>query len=72
MGIGSNNSLFKLSYTVRPPAKEISRYLDCPPKKIPIFMIKILMAKLILNLTRIHMKNDFLGENTILKPNHLF
>ena len=32
----SNNDLLRLSYTVLPPAKEISRSLEKPPKIIPI------------------------------------
>src|SRR5690606_17868952 len=38
MGTGSNSDLLRLSYTVLPPAKEISRSREGPPKSIPIFI----------------------------------
>ena len=39
--MGSNSDLFRLSYTVLPPAKEISLSRDGPPKNIPVFIIYI-------------------------------
>jgi hypothetical protein len=36
IGTASKIDLFKLSNTVLPPAKETSRSLELPPKKIPI------------------------------------
>ena len=34
-GIASNKDLLRLSYTVLPPAKEISLSFERPPNKIP-------------------------------------
>ena len=40
MGIASKSDLSRLSYTVRPPAKEISRSREAPPKNIPTFIYR--------------------------------